>query len=43
VAPAFPWQACVIGVLAALATSLIGSVLPAIKATRVPIARALRD
>jgi ABC-type lipoprotein release transport system permease subunit len=43
VAPAFPWQACVIGVLAALATSLIGSVLPAVKATRVPIARAMRD
>jgi len=43
VAPAFPWQACVIGVLAALVTSLIGGILPAMKATRVPIARALRD
>lgn len=42
-APAFPVAACLLGVGAALGTSVLGGVLPAIAATRVPIATALRS
>ncbi|AWB88979.1 ABC transporter permease [Salinibacterium hongtaonis] len=41
--PTFPWFACVLGVLAALTTSALGAVLPALKATRLPVALALRE
>ncbi|TXK16365.1 ABC transporter permease [Homoserinibacter sp. GY 40078] len=40
--PVFPWLACAAGVVAAMATSLLGSLVPAVAATRLPIARALR-
>ena len=43
VAPPFPLVAGLTGVAAALLTSLIGGAAPAIKATRIPIAQALRD
>jgi putative ABC transport system permease protein len=43
VAPPFPVFASLAGVAAALLTSLIGGAAPAIKATRLPIAHALRD
>jgi putative ABC transport system permease protein len=41
--PQFPWQACLLGVVAALSTSLLGGILPAIRATRLSVAEALRD
>lgn len=43
VSPSFPWSAALAGTAAAMITSLIGGVLPAIKATRIPIAQALRN
>jgi hypothetical protein len=43
VAPAFPWAACLSGIAAALVTSALGGALPALKATRLPVALALRD
>lgn len=41
--PAFPLTACLLGIGAALGTSVLGGALPAIAATRVPIATALRS
>lgn len=43
VSPAFPWVACLFGFGSSLLTSVIGAVLPAIKATRLPVALALRE
>ncbi len=43
VAPAFPWSAALAGTAAAMITSLIGGVIPAVKATMIPIAEALRN
>lgn len=40
--PVFPWAAALTGLGAALGTSLLGGALPAISATRIPIALALR-
>jgi putative ABC transport system permease protein len=42
-APAFPWAACAIGWGAALATALVGAWTPALKATRLSVASALRE
>jgi hypothetical protein len=41
--PDLPWSAVLAGCLAALATAIIGSLLPALRATRVDIASVLRD
>lgn len=43
ISPPFPWTACLIGVAAALGTSIGGGILPAVRATRLPVARALRE
>ncbi|MDR1431147.1 MAG: FtsX-like permease family protein, partial [Propionibacteriaceae bacterium] len=40
--PSFPWAACAWGIVAAITTSLAGSIIPALKATRLPVAQALR-
>jgi putative ABC transport system permease protein len=37
-----PWTACASGIVAALATSVVGSLAPALKASRLPVAQALR-
>lgn len=42
-APPFPVWACLLGLLAALATSALGAALPAIRATRLEVALALRE
>ncbi len=42
-APAFPWGACLVGLIAAVATSALGSCFPAWRASRLPVAHALRD
>lgn len=41
--PAFPALACILGTVVALGTSAIGAILPAIKATRLEVALALRE
>lgn len=42
-APSVPWEALVVGLAAAAATAVLGSVFPAWKATRLPVADALRQ
>lgn len=42
-APEFPWAACGAGIVSAMVTAVIGGLLPAIKATRLPVALALRE
>jgi len=42
-APEFPWAACASGIAAAMVTAVVGGLLPAIKATRLPVALALRE
>jgi putative ABC transport system permease protein len=41
--PQFPWTACLAGIVAALGTAVIAGLLPAIKATRLPVGLALRE
>lgn len=41
--PAFPWMAIVWGVTAALGASILGALLPAVRATRLSVAAALRE
>lgn len=41
--PSFPWRACAMGIAAAVATAMLGSASPAWKASRLPIAQALRE
>lgn len=41
-APSFPWQACLVGVVAAIGVGVLGGAIPAYSATRVPVAEALR-
>ena len=41
--PSFPWKACLIGIIAAVVTAMVGSASPAWKASRLPIAQALRQ
>jgi hypothetical protein len=43
VPPALPWTTVLLGCLAALATALLGALLPALRASRVDIASVLRD
>lgn len=40
--PPFPWEAIAVAVTAAVSTSVLGALAPALKATRIPIADALR-
>lgn len=42
-APSVPWEALVVGLAASAATAVLGSVFPAWKATRLPVADALRQ
>ena len=42
VAPDFPWSAGILGLAAGVGTGLIGGAVPAVRATRLPIAEALR-
>lgn len=42
-APAFPWYSLVIGISAALVTAFLGALAPAVRATRLDIALALRE
>jgi putative ABC transport system permease protein len=41
--PGFPWLPCGGGILAAVITALVGSIIPAIRAARLPVALALRE
>lgn len=41
--PQFPWAACAAGITAAMVTAVVGGLLPAIKATRLSVALALRE
>lgn len=41
--PSFPWPACFTGILSAIGVSLLGGLVPAIAATRIPVAAALRN
>ncbi len=43
VPPTFPWSACAAGFGAAVATGILGGLVPAIRATRLPVARAMRS
>jgi len=40
--PGFPWRPCLAGLAAAVLTAMVGSLAPAIKAARLPVALALR-
>ncbi len=42
-APPFAWDACGVGLAAAVLTSALGSAFPAWRASRLPVAHALRD
>ncbi len=42
-APDFPWWACAVALGAALLTTIAGNLAPAVKATRLPVASALRE
>jgi len=42
-APAFPWQAAILGVGAGFFASLVSSIIPAMRTIRLDIATALRD
>jgi putative ABC transport system permease protein len=41
--PTFPLTACAWGILAAITTSLTGATIPALKASKLPVAQALRN
>ncbi|WP_028708912.1 ABC transporter permease [Propionicicella superfundia] len=41
--PDVPWGSCAIGIVAAVTTAMLGSTVPAWKASRLPVAQALRE